>query len=223
MFVANRVRSEAIQADDVSNLITIDRDYLSRVQKRRQIIRDQGRRVHGCVPSGDNAVRELYSFLMKDFLPKRYPSIFALREDGSVIHNDVTDVDLPTEWTDSDAHGALTALAETVEEDMFLLHETEDGHISDAFVCCFPSGFDPSQKLGKLLRDIHGPVPSYEKIGSSMERFFSRLEVGKNVKRMNVSPVLLYNVQGMAIPDLIVVHPNPWRAPCDHGQSHHRS
>lgn len=87
--------------------------------------------------------------------------------------------------------GALRTLAETVEEDMFLLHETEEGHFSDAFVCCFPSGFDPSQKLGKLLRDIHGPVPSYEKIGSSMEKFFSRLEVGKNVKRMNVSTATL--------------------------------
>lgn len=103
------------------------------------------------------------------------------------MHNGVTKMDFPSEWTDTDMNGALRALAENVEEDMFLLHQTEEGHFSDAFVCCFPSGFDPSQKLGKLLKDIHGPVPSYEKIGSSMERFFSRLEVGKNVKRMNVS------------------------------------
>lgn len=70
---------------------------------------------------------------------------------------------------------------------MFLLHETPKGHRSVAFVCCFPAGFDPSAKLGKGLREIHGPVPSFDKIGPSMERFFAKLQVGKNVKRLNVS------------------------------------
>jgi hypothetical protein len=191
MTAANKARTddamEAIQADSVADLITIDKDYLDRVEKRRSIIRAQGSRVHGCLPSGRDAVSELYSFLMGSFLPRRYPSIFALNPDGKTIHNSVTSKSFPTQWTDPDMDGALRVLAETVEEDMFLLHETDEGHFSDAFVCCFPSGFDPSQKLGKLLKDIHGPVPGYEKIGSSMEKFFSKLQVGKNVKRMNVS------------------------------------
>jgi hypothetical protein len=54
-------------------------------------------------------------------------------------------------------------------------------------VCCFPSGFDPSLKAGKLLKEIHTPVPSYDKIGPSMERFFRKIEAGNNVKRTNVS------------------------------------
>lgn len=78
-------------------------------------------------------------------------------------------------------------LGETVEEDMFLLMGEPEGHRAVAFLCCFPSGFDPSTKVGKLLREIHTPVPSYDKIGPSMERFFSKIEVGKNVKRTNVS------------------------------------
>ncbi|KAL2201656.1 hypothetical protein CC79DRAFT_1374297 [Sarocladium strictum] len=177
----------AIQADSVADLITIDKDYLDRVEKRQSIIRAQGSRVHGCLPSGRDAVSELYSFLMGSFLPRRYPSIFTLGPDGKTVRNSVTSKSFPTQWTDPDMNGALRTLAETVEEDIFLLHETDEGHFSDAFVCCFPSGFDPSQKLGKLLKDIHGPVPSYEKIVSSMEKFFSRLQVGKNVKRMNWS------------------------------------
>lgn len=182
-----------IQADHPSNLITIDKDYLDRIETRRNIIQEQGRRVHGCLPSGDAAVRELYAFLMQTYLPKQYPTLFKLSPDGKSIVNSATASEFPVEWLDSDPNGALRTLAETVEEDMFLLHETDDGHFSDAFVCCFPSGFDPSQKLGKLLKDIHGPVPAYEKIGASMERFFKKLEVGKNVKRTNVSlclPVL---------------------------------
>ncbi|KAG8413625.1 hypothetical protein J3458_012694 [Metarhizium acridum] len=69
----------------------------------------------------------------------------------------------------------------------FLLHETPSGHLCVAFMCCFPSGFDPSEKFGNLLKDIHAPVPSYSKIGASMERFFSKLQVGKSVKRLNWS------------------------------------
>ena len=80
----------------------------------------------------------------------------------------------------------MKVIGETIEDDIFLLHQTPEGHRCVAFLCCFPSGFDPSTKLGKVLKDIHAPVPSYEKIGASMERFFSRLEVGKSVKRVNV-------------------------------------
>lgn len=86
-----------------------------------------------------------------------------------------------------DAAAALRTLAETVEEDMFLLVGEPEGHRAVAFQCCFPSGFDPSSKVGKLLKEIHSPVPSYDKIGPSMERFFGKIEVGKNVKRTNVS------------------------------------
>ncbi|KAK4100411.1 FAD/NAD(P)-binding domain-containing protein [Parathielavia hyrcaniae] len=94
----------------------------------------------------------------------------------------------------------LRIVGETVEDDMFLLlrdRDTDDSsdgmgsgggggeHRAVAFVCCNPAGFDPAEKLGKRLVDIHGPVPAYEKIGPSMERYFGRLEVGKVVKRVN--------------------------------------
>lgn len=92
----------------------------------------------------------------------------------------------PTAVPDNPA-AALRILAETVEEDMFLLVGEPEGHRAVAFQCCFPSGFDPSSKVGKLLKEIHAPVPSYDKIGPSMERFFGKIEVGKNVKRTNVS------------------------------------
>lgn len=87
----------------------------------------------------------------------------------------------------ADAETSLRAIGETVEEDMFLVRETAGRHRSVAFICCFPAGFNPSTKLDKALEDIHGPVPSYERIGPSIERFFGKLQVGKSVKRLNVS------------------------------------
>ncbi|RDA86300.1 hypothetical protein CP532_5674 [Ophiocordyceps camponoti-leonardi (nom. inval.)] len=173
-----------LRADTPSDLITIDKTYLGRVTLRRQLLRRHGNMLHGCAAGGEDAVRELYGFLMGHYLPARFPTIFDLSQDKLQMRNLVTGETHPT-TASADATTALRTIGGTVEEDMFLVRETSDGHRSVAFVCCFPAGFDPSTKLDKLLKDIHGPVPSYERIGPSMERFFSRLEVGKSVKRLN--------------------------------------
>lgn len=177
--------SVAIQANTPSELITIDEDYLDRITQRRSIIATHGSTVHGCIPTGDAAVRELYTYLLSEHLPKRFPTIFQLSKDNSSCKNLATGTSFPTLPKDS-PDAALRVIGETIEEDFFLLQQTPEGHQSIAFMCCFPAGFDPSTKLGKTLVEIHAPVPSYEKIGSSMEKFFAKLEVGKSVKRTNV-------------------------------------
>lgn len=178
---------EALQSDTPSDLIVIDKNYLDRVSLRRDLVRRHQDTVLGCLPSGEDAVGEVYSYLLGEYLPTRYPTMFRLSRDGKTFSNLVTGKEFPAAAGSGDTRGALGILAETVEEDMFILHQTPDGHFTDAYVCCFPSGFDPSEKLGKLLRQVHGPVPSYDKIAASMERFFGRVEVGKSVKRTNVS------------------------------------
>ncbi|KAH6896051.1 hypothetical protein B0T10DRAFT_545620 [Thelonectria olida] len=169
----------AIRADTPSELITIDEDYLNRVTLRRDLIAHHGNTVHGFVSGGEPAVRELYTYLLADYLPIRFPSLFQLSPDKSSFTNTVTGKSFPT-LPSGDVNDALCVLGETVEEDLFLLQESPQGHRSVAFMCCFPAGFDPSEKLGRTLVEIHAPVPSYEKIGASMERFFGRLEAGKS-------------------------------------------
>lgn len=166
----------------------MDRNYRDRVAERRGLIAQHPSIVVGAIPEGQAAVDEVYSYLMSDYLPTRFPTIFSVDEGGKVLRNAATGASFPA-LPPTDPLQALKILAETVEDDMFLLHETEEGHRSVAYVCCYCSGFDPSQKLDKLLAEIHEPVPSYHKIGPSMERYFSRVEVGKNVKRVNVSGV----------------------------------
>ncbi|KAK2606426.1 hypothetical protein QQS21_003119 [Conoideocrella luteorostrata] len=175
-----------LQQDTPSNLITIDKDYLDRVTHRRHLIEEKGSAVHGHLPRGKESVSELYTYLLREYLPVRYPTMFRLSSDASIFENLVTGASFPVN-APSDINAALRALGESVEEDIFLLHETPEGHLCVAFMCCFPAGFDPSVKFGNLLKDIHAPVPSYDKIGSSMERFFSKLQVGKSVKRLNWS------------------------------------
>lgn len=164
---------------------------------RRSLIDEKGHAVHGYLPRGKESVAELYTYLLRDYLPARYPTMFRIGPDGTVFENTVTGRTVPIQPPE-DADAALRTLGETVEEDLFLLHETPGGHLCVAFMCCFPSGFDPSEKFGNLIKDIHAPVPSYSKIGASMERFFSKLQVGKSVKRLNVR--LSYRQTEMGLP-----------------------
>ncbi|KAK2014634.1 hypothetical protein LZ32DRAFT_528174 [Colletotrichum eremochloae] len=176
----------AIQASSPEDLIIFDKAYLDRVTNRRKILKENTTKVAGALPEGIPALHETWTYLLSEYLPMRYPTMFSLSEDRATFQNHITNISLPT-TPPEDPHTALQALGETVEDDMFLLVETPEGHRAVAFVCCHPAGFDPSDKLGKLMKDIHQPVPSYDKIGASMERFFSRLQVGKSVKRTNWS------------------------------------
>ncbi|SPN96583.1 uncharacterized protein DNG_00106 [Cephalotrichum gorgonifer] len=174
-----------LESDTPSELIIIDTNYPSRIAQRREIIARHPTTVHGCVPEGVEPVRELYEFLLASYLPARYPTMFTLQGNKAVV-NTAMGSSHPV-IPPADPLQALRTLGETVEDDLFLVVETPGGHRLVAFACCFPSGFDPSSKLGRVLAEIHEPVPGYEKIGGSMERFFARLEVGKSVKRINWS------------------------------------
>ncbi|KAI4869178.1 hypothetical protein F4820DRAFT_43906 [Hypoxylon rubiginosum] len=186
----------ALKSTTPSDLIAIDRNYLPRIRERQVTMTKHANHALGCLPCGIEAVQEVYAYLLTEYLPARYPTIFS-RDDKS-FHNRVTGISLPL-LPPEDPIAALRSLGETVEDDMFFLRETEEGHQCIAFLCCCPSGFDPAAKIGKLLKDIHGPVPSYDKIGPSMERYFSRLEVGKSACRVNWSVTTdseLFNVSG---------------------------
>lgn len=185
----------AVQNSTPADLIVMDHNYASRVLERQQLMVQHPDIVLGAIAGGKAAVEELYSFLLTDYLPQRFPTMFSLSKGGETFHNEITGASFPTVPPDNSVQ-ALRRLGETVEDDMFLLHETDQGHRSVAYICCYCSGFDPSQKLDKLLFEIHEPVPSYDKIGPSMERYFKKVEVGKNMKRLNWSVVdspILFN------------------------------
>jgi hypothetical protein len=142
------------------------------------------------------AISELYTFVLKTYLPARYPTMFTLNADSTLFHNLVTDATWPTTLSPTTPTiRALEIIAQTVDEDFLILLpelEPENGqgpkYVLQAYATCFPSGFNTREKLGLRLVDIHKPVPGYrEKMELSMDRFFARIEVGKVVKRVNWS------------------------------------
>ncbi|KAK3983840.1 hypothetical protein QBC44DRAFT_375826 [Cladorrhinum sp. PSN332] len=188
----------ALQTVTPSSLILLDKNYLRHITARQKTIALHPQVVLGSIPSSAQPLQELYTYLLGTYLPSRYPGLFTLSPQplypttgllsgAKYFNNTISQKSFPlSPIPRASEEEMLRAIGETIEDDIFLLTESELGHVCTAFICCHPSGFDPSTKLGKTLAEIHGPVPSYrEKIGRSMERFFGRLESGKRVGRVN--------------------------------------
>jgi hypothetical protein len=162
-------------------------------------------------PDIRSAIGELYTFVLKDYLPKRYPTMFRLlpAKDNTkepIIQNKVTGDTFPAilATASQSAIRGLEILGQIVDEDfMILLPRASpeswaiDGkqycqlgnlneYVLEAYTTYFPSGFDPRRKLGLPLSQIHSPVPGYkERLQRSMDRFFDKLPVGKFMMRVN--------------------------------------
>jgi hypothetical protein len=173
----------------ISELIEIDRTYLTRLALRRQIMKDHHEIVLQAAPSIKPAVDELYTLLISTYLPSRFPTMFTVTPTGLLNHATTESIHLAPP---SDPLQALEILGGNIDDEFLLLQPSEDGdgYMLKGFVTCFPSGFNTKEKFGLKLRDIHKPVPGYkEKLEKSMDRFFERIEVGKVVLRVNVGGI----------------------------------
>lgn len=106
----------------------IDNDYLSRVGERRTIMRHHISVVMGSLHSGYDAIQELYTHLLRDYLPKRYPTMFALSPDATEFVNNATNFRVPMQ-PPSQPLDAFRILGETIDDDLLLLKQTDEGHV----------------------------------------------------------------------------------------------
>lgn len=167
----------------------MDNKYLERVTLRKQLITDYPDICLAAKESAKEAVNEFYIWMIGTYLPTRFPLMFKITENGTLF-NVATRALIPIEPPESTLD-ALRILGETIEEDLnFLLPSLDgDGYSLHATVACFVNGFNMGQKIDMKLRDIHTGVPSYkERLETSMDRFFAKLQVGTFIKRANVSP-----------------------------------
>lgn len=165
----------------------MDQNYLSRIELRRQIIADHHEIAIQASPAVKPSIDELYTWLLNTYLPTRFPTMFTLSP--SRLLNQITGLSLPLE-SPLDPVQAFKVLGENLDEDILILLPSDDGdgYTLKGYVTCFPAGFNTKEKFEQKLRDIHKPVPGYKaKLEKSMDRFFEKIEVGKVVKRSNVS------------------------------------
>ncbi len=79
--------------------------------------------------------------------------------------------------------------ARGVQADLCLLERDEAGWRFTAAAVCFPTRWSPAEKVGLGLRAVHDPVPRYDDIAETVDRFFDRLRPGALAWRPNWSLV----------------------------------
>ncbi|KAF3275628.1 hypothetical protein TWF132_002665 [Orbilia oligospora] len=170
-----------------NDLFLIDSSYPSRIALRKQIVNAFPHTSLGASERCGPAIKELYSYILSQHLPSRFPGLFTTSTFNGEFKNHVSG-DSYALLPPQNLIEALKILATTVEEDILILQKEsgKETYSLQGFIACFPNGFDSSKKMGMELREIHAPVPMFkEKLANSMDRFFGRLEVGRWVRRLN--------------------------------------
>jgi len=141
----------------------------------------------GTSTAANAAIAELYEDLTLNFLPRRYPTIFRLN--GPTFENLVTRTLYPIPAAKKDPAEMLRQLGENVEEDFYFMCRTGHDEFSlQGYISCFPQGLLSRAKVGLTTREIHQPVPGYEKrLGNGVDRCFARMAPGDYVGRLNWS------------------------------------
>lgn len=107
-----------------SELIQMDKTYLSRLKTRKQIMQDHRDIVLQASSGVQSAVDELYVYLTSTYLPRRFPTMFSRTEE--YLENLVTGEKIPL-VPNADAVKTLELLGENVDEDFLILLPSEDG------------------------------------------------------------------------------------------------
>jgi hypothetical protein len=171
----------------------MDRGYLAHIQERERLISQYPEDIICTGPHVNPAIEELYTEIMIDYLPYRYPTIF--KASGKIVHNTVTGSTYPLSTAGLTPEQMLQLLGVNVEDDFFFMcpDENDGEYRLRGFVACFPSGFFGPGILGRSVREIHQPVPGYEqRLGKGVDRYFQRMEPGQFIGRMNVNSGLCF-------------------------------
>ncbi|KAI3326819.1 hypothetical protein HD806DRAFT_488292 [Xylariaceae sp. AK1471] len=178
MGIQKRVRSDWIR---------MDRGYLARIQERLPLIKDNSQFTIGTGEKVNPAIKELYEEIMIRYLPARFPTMFQIR--GMLVKNLATGTTYPLTTTGLTHAQMLAYMGENVEEDFYFMCPDLDGQYRlQGYIACFPGGFLSPARVGESVREIHKPVPGYErKLGLSVDRYFARMEPGEFIGRMNWS------------------------------------
>ena len=173
--------------------IDIDCYYLERIKRRKHLLINHPVMCARGNPLARPAVKELFVEIMINQLPQRFPKMFSAIRGTFMNHVTSCKYSLETE-TLSDEY-MLNALAENVEEDFYFMCPDSHGEYRlQAYSSCFPQGLLSPSKMGLSVREIHQPVPGYEKrLGNGVDRYFRRMEPGVFYSRLNVGHQFPFN------------------------------
>jgi hypothetical protein len=164
--------------------IEVDDRFAAQLAERRRLLDQRRADVLAGLPESAPGQRELLQLLL-DHLPERFPEHY--RRSGGRIENRTTGESFEiAAWEDA----PLELAGRLVQEDLCLMQRGEAGYRLVAAALCFPAHWRLSDKLGRLLDAIHGPVPGFgARLAPTVDRFFASIQVARPVWRVNWSLV----------------------------------
>ena len=132
--------------------IDVDERLPAYLDEKDRLWRERPDDVFAAEPETFDAQRELLTMLV-EHLPARFPAIY--RRDGDAMHI------APDRMVAlADAPPLLTA-ARLVQDDLVLMRRGKTGWRLAAASLCFPSSWSLSEKFGRPIHEVHGPVPGF--------------------------------------------------------------
>jgi hypothetical protein len=161
---------------DPARWLLVDSRYPDEMALRHDLLARVPGTVVATLPGTGPAATEVLEEVV-DHLTTHRPDSF--RRAALVLHTPVGDVAL-----DGPDHPLVRA-ARCVQEDLLLLEERAGAPTLVAGVVCFPSRWDLVAKLGRPLREIHGPVPRFDaQLGPATDAALARLTPDRSLGRV---------------------------------------
>jgi dimethylamine monooxygenase subunit A len=171
-----------LQQLDPNEWIELDHNLESYLTEKRRLYAGERNNVLAAISGTEAAQAEILEMLV-EYLPKRFPGTYRL--DGTVM--DIASgafrvhrIKIPI--------SPLATAGLLVQEDLVIMGRSPEGWRLAAASLCFPSAWNLHEKLGRLMHDVHGPVPGFNKDTRNaglIERMFDNLRVEQPVIRWN--------------------------------------
>ena len=153
---------------NLAEWIEVDGDHAAYIAEKTRLYEARRDDVFMAEPDTEDAQREVLD-LVEDHLARHVPALAAR--------------------SPQPAEPPLIAASLMVQEDLVLMRRGPEGWRLAAAALCFPSSWTLSEKFGRPLADIHGPVPEFgrdTRNAGLIERMFDNLQ-GQCVIRWNWS------------------------------------
>jgi dimethylamine monooxygenase subunit A len=154
---------------DPATWIEVDDNLEIYLAEKRRLYREETSNVLVAEQGTEAAQQEVLEMLV-DHLATYFPTL--LNDDDGIVG------------------GALARAALLIQEDLVLMRHSPGGWRLVAASLCFPSAWNLHEKFGKLMHEIHQPVPGFgegTRNAGLIDRMFDNLRVEQPVIRWNWS------------------------------------
>jgi len=167
---------------DPDRWIEPDADLAYHLAEKRRLFAEHGEQVFRTEPETHEAQQEILDTL-SEYLPSHHPAVY--RRDGKVMQVAGTELDLA-----DTSMPPLFGAGLLVQDDLVVMRKGERGWRIAAAFLAFPSSWSLTEKFGKVMDEVHAPVPDFQggsRNAGLINRMFDNLSPDRFVVRWNWS------------------------------------